>query len=316
MNNQANELPELPEAVYRSIEGKDSGTATTLLAVHRNRLAMRQSGLAELRANLSNENTHLAYLRMAISLVVFGISLNQFSQFMQEQNRVGIGAAAVAQYGIRRGRHGHSWHCRVALVTVPLLDCQAGDPARPLQAVRCCGGGPDAAAGRSGDRHGCLDIQAVTMPVPSDKHRAWALSRPADSSSPSQMRSPDWSTACWCCACSFLVASHGANRRRNLMLPSSCGTRLPGDDRPRIGLALGGGGARGIAHISVLRMIEELRDPDRLRRRHQHGRAGRRVVRLRHVGGRDGNAGRVHRLETAVRRFAGSSGAIVPAQAG
>jgi putative membrane protein len=91
MNNQDNDLPELPDEVYRSIEGKDSGTATTLLAVHRNRLAMRQSGLAELRANLSNENTHLAYLRMAISLVVFGISLNQFSQFMQEQNRVGIG---------------------------------------------------------------------------------------------------------------------------------------------------------------------------------------------------------------------------------
>ncbi len=41
----------------------------------------------------------------------------------------------------------------------------------------------------------------------------------------------------------------------------SCGTRLAGDERPRIGLALGGGGARGIAHISVLRMIEELRIP-------------------------------------------------------
>ena len=31
--------------------------------------------------------------------------------------------------------------------------------------------------------------------------------------------------------------------------------------RPRIGLVLGGGGARGIAHISVLRMIDELRIP-------------------------------------------------------
>ena len=91
MNKQANDLPELPDAIYESIEGKDSGTVTTLLAVHRNRLSVRQTGLAELRANLSNENTHLAYLRMAISLVVFGISLNQFSQFMQEQNRVGVG---------------------------------------------------------------------------------------------------------------------------------------------------------------------------------------------------------------------------------
>lgn len=42
---------------------------------------------------------------------------------------------------------------------------------------------------------------------------------------------------------------------------SACGVREPGDTRPRIGLALGGGGARGIAHISVLRMIEELRIP-------------------------------------------------------
>jgi NTE family protein len=41
----------------------------------------------------------------------------------------------------------------------------------------------------------------------------------------------------------------------------SCGARLAGDSRPRIGLALGGGGARGIAHISVLRKIEELRIP-------------------------------------------------------
>lgn len=42
---------------------------------------------------------------------------------------------------------------------------------------------------------------------------------------------------------------------------TACGVRGPGDTRPRIGLALGGGGARGIAHISVLRMIEELRIP-------------------------------------------------------
>lgn len=41
----------------------------------------------------------------------------------------------------------------------------------------------------------------------------------------------------------------------------SCGTRQPGDTRPRIGLALGGGGARGIAHVSVLRAIEQLNVP-------------------------------------------------------
>jgi NTE family protein len=32
-------------------------------------------------------------------------------------------------------------------------------------------------------------------------------------------------------------------------------------DRPRIGLALGGGGARGISHIGVIRILEELRVP-------------------------------------------------------
>jgi len=42
----------------------------------------------------------------------------------------------------------------------------------------------------------------------------------------------------------------------------ACRTRpvLP-EGRPRIGLVLGGGGARGIAHISVLRTLEELRIP-------------------------------------------------------
>ncbi|MDR7135915.1 NTE family protein [Lysobacter niastensis] len=38
---------------------------------------------------------------------------------------------------------------------------------------------------------------------------------------------------------------------------NSCGTRAPDDTRPRVGLALGGGGARGIAHVSVLKAIEQ-----------------------------------------------------------
>ncbi|KGQ18894.1 putative patatin-like phospholipase [Lysobacter dokdonensis DS-58] len=42
---------------------------------------------------------------------------------------------------------------------------------------------------------------------------------------------------------------------------ASCGTRENGDTRPRIGLALGGGGARGIAHISVLKELEALHIP-------------------------------------------------------
>lgn len=37
--------------------------------------------------------------------------------------------------------------------------------------------------------------------------------------------------------------------------------RAPVEDRPRIGLALGGGGARGGAHIGVLKVLEELRIP-------------------------------------------------------
>lgn len=64
--------------------------------------------------------------------------------------------------------------------------------------------------------------------------------------------------------CGLLVASNVmAQPETATVAPAAaaCGLREPGDTRPRIGLALGGGGARGIAHISVLRMIEELRIP-------------------------------------------------------
>ncbi|MCK7498236.1 MAG: hypothetical protein MZW92_51970 [Comamonadaceae bacterium] len=46
--------------------------------------------------------------------------------------------------------------------------------------------------------------------------------------------------------------------------------------RPRICLVLSGGGARGAAHVGVLKVLEELRVPVRLHRRHQHGRDRRR----------------------------------------
>lgn len=42
---------------------------------------------------------------------------------------------------------------------------------------------------------------------------------------------------------------------------SSCGARAEGDTRPRIGLVLGGGGARGFAHVSVLKELERRRIP-------------------------------------------------------
>ncbi|HVK55556.1 MAG TPA: patatin-like phospholipase family protein [Burkholderiales bacterium] len=42
---------------------------------------------------------------------------------------------------------------------------------------------------------------------------------------------------------------------------AACGERAPGDSRPRVGLALSGGGARGAAHIGVLKALEQLRIP-------------------------------------------------------
>ena len=63
--------------------------------------------------------------------------------------------------------------------------------------------------------------------------------------------------------CLFMVPVGVASAQASAGAPTTnaCGTRLPGDTRPRIGLALGGGGARGIAHISVLREIEALHIP-------------------------------------------------------
>ena len=43
-------------------------------------------------------------------------------------------------------------------------------------------------------------------------------------------------------------------------LPAAAGT-APERNRPRIGLVLSGGGARGAAHIGVLKVLEELRIP-------------------------------------------------------
>jgi NTE family protein len=42
---------------------------------------------------------------------------------------------------------------------------------------------------------------------------------------------------------------------------ASCGVRAEGDTRPRIGLVLGGGGARGFAHLSMLKELERQKIP-------------------------------------------------------
>ena len=56
----------------------------------------------------------------------------------------------------------------------------------------------------------------------------------------------------WLCVAPFaLLAPFAADASGQ-----SCGERAEGDMRPRIGLALGGGGARGDAHVAILREIE------------------------------------------------------------
>jgi len=83
----------LPEDLVKSIEGKDSGTASTLLSTHRTQLSEHRTdlsehrtGLSDLRSHLANERTHLAYLRTAISLVGFGITLNRFSIYLRQNH--------------------------------------------------------------------------------------------------------------------------------------------------------------------------------------------------------------------------------------
>jgi putative membrane protein len=84
-------VPDLPAELSQAIEGKDSGTTSTLLGIYRTRLAVRRTGLADLRSHLANERTHLAYIRTSISLISFGITLNRFSVFLQQQGTLKVG---------------------------------------------------------------------------------------------------------------------------------------------------------------------------------------------------------------------------------
>jgi putative membrane protein len=83
--------PDLPEDLASSLQGKDSGTSSTILSTHRTRLSIHRTGLSDLRSHLANERTHLAYLRTAISLIGFGITINRFSLFLQEHRKLAVG---------------------------------------------------------------------------------------------------------------------------------------------------------------------------------------------------------------------------------
>jgi putative membrane protein len=56
-----------------------------------NELAASRTGLADLRSHLANERTHLAYLRTCVSLIGFGITLNRFSVFLQQGDKLQAG---------------------------------------------------------------------------------------------------------------------------------------------------------------------------------------------------------------------------------
>ena len=50
------------------------------------------------------------------------------------------------------------------------------------------------------------------------------------------------------------------------------------DSRPKIGLVLSGGGAKGLAHIGVLKVLEEAGIVPDLYNRNQHGKHCRRII--------------------------------------
>ena len=115
MNNPPPSDPQLPDDLSRSIDGKDSGTASTLLSTHRTKLSIKRTGLSDLRSHLANERTHLAYLRTSISLIGFGITINRFSVFLQEKGKV-----AADQTGpmLRSSEHAGAGMVVVGLVLI------------------------------------------------------------------------------------------------------------------------------------------------------------------------------------------------------
>jgi putative membrane protein len=90
VNESKPSSPDLPADLASSIEGKDSGTASTLLSTHRTKLSIKRTGLSDLRSHLANERTHLSYLRTSISLIGFGITINRFSLYLQEHGKLAM----------------------------------------------------------------------------------------------------------------------------------------------------------------------------------------------------------------------------------
>src|SRR5436190_22910717 len=61
--------------------------------------------------------------------------------------------------------------------------------------------------------------------------------------------------------CSFIVAALMASLHVVEAADAPAAPNVTPNGRPRIGLVLGGGGAKGAAHIGVIKVLEELRIP-------------------------------------------------------
>jgi putative membrane protein len=63
-----------------------------------NELAATRTSLADLRSHLANERTHLAYMRTCVSLIGFGITLNRFAVFLQQNDKLQAGQTFGAMH--------------------------------------------------------------------------------------------------------------------------------------------------------------------------------------------------------------------------
>ncbi len=88
--------PQLPQALADELKDKtDTATSSTVLAIYRTRLSVYRTNVSNLRSHLANERTHLSYLRTTVSLIGFGITLNRFSLYLIQQDKVPTGSHAM-----------------------------------------------------------------------------------------------------------------------------------------------------------------------------------------------------------------------------